>query len=124
MAVIAANIAKLTPNKISLSLIVGRPDYIRRTCSDFDYAKDKPSKFVKERIHGSFIKELNFMKQLKNKGRLPMKVSLVSPLPFRLRGRIPSDDPLPGRHNQASGLPLYSDGNGNLGHKTLFPSGI
>ncbi len=117
MAVIPANIAKLAPNKISLSLIIEGPDYIRRTCSDFDYAMDKRSKFNKERIYGSFMKELNFMKQLKNRGRLPMKVSLVSPLSLRLRRRTSDDDPLYGRHNEAAWFSLHPDRNGYLGHE-------
>ena len=79
MAVIAANIARLGPNRISLLLLVGGPDFIRRTCSDFDFVKDKPSNFDKERIYGSFVKEIGAIKMLKNRARLPVKVALVSP---------------------------------------------
>ena len=79
MAVITANIAQLTPNKISLLLMIGGPDFIRRTRADFDFIKDKPSKFDKERIYGSYIKEIKFVKQLKSRVRLPMKVIFVSP---------------------------------------------
>ena len=43
------------------------------------HVKDKPSNFDKERIYGSFIKEIGAIKLLKNTAPLPMKVALVSP---------------------------------------------
>ena len=125
MDVIAANVAALTPKRISLLLIIGGPDYIRRTCSDFDYVKDKPSKFDKERIYGSFVKELNFLKQLKNRGRLPMKVSLVSPpclsdYAEEYQAIIHCMAGITRLH----GFPYILTGTDILATKTLFPSGI
>ena len=105
--------------------MIGGPDFIRRTCSDFDFIKDKPSKFDKERIYGNYIKEIKFIKQLKNRGRLPMKVIFVSPpcLSDYLEEYQAIVHCMAGI-TRMLGFPYILTGTDILATKTIAPSGI